>query len=144
MDFRVFFKSAGLIDCNELGTMKHEILNCDKFMNKALQKPSIKTRVTNEKKEMVNRLFLTFANTPMDDLRSSDKDKKTVSSKRRRLQLSPSVPTRMGLRMLKNIEKKRGILLLGYRTRADWQTTIASRKGKVLKVKAEDKDKILF
>ena len=88
-------------------------------MNKALQKPSMKARATNEKKEMVNRLFLAFANTLMDDLRSSDKDKKTVSSKRRRLQLSPSVLTRMGLRMLKNIEKKRGILLLGHRTRAD-------------------------
>ena len=79
MDCRVFFKSIGLIACNELNTMKHMLSNCNKFIKKTLKTDSWVGRVSNEKKEKVNALFLAFASMPRDDQSSDEDDKKTFT-----------------------------------------------------------------
>ena len=98
---RLFFKSAGLIDCEELDTLKHMISNCDKFLGKALKSGGVtKGRVSDEQSEMAHALFLAFSDSPQD-LDSDDEQRKNSPSKRQRLSLLPSVPTRMGHRKFK-------------------------------------------
>ena len=72
---RLCFKSAGLIDCNELDTFKCMIPNCDKFLARALKSGVSMGRVSNEQSQMVHTLFLALSDSPRD-LDSDDEPKK--------------------------------------------------------------------
>ena len=89
---RLYFKSAGLIDCKELETLKDLISNCDKFLERTLKTKSGKGHVSNEQSKMANALFVAFLDSPQD-LDSDDEQRKDSPSKRQRLSLLPSVPT---------------------------------------------------
>ena len=90
---------------------------------------------------MANALFVAFSDSPQD-LDSDDEQRKVSPSKRQRLAMLPSVPTRMGQRKFKKMEAKRRVLMLGSPSKEEWHTT-TSRKGKGLKVCKEDRAKIV-
>ena len=105
---RLFFKSAGLIDCKEFDTLKHMVSNCDKFLARALKSGVTKGRVSNEQSKMANALFVAFSDSPQD-LDSDDEQRKVSPSKRKRLSLLPLIPTSTGQLKFKKMEVKESL-----------------------------------
>ena len=136
-DARLHFKSAGLIDPDEFETLKLMMSQADKFLEKVFKTESTKGRVANERREMVNSFFSLVG---ADDATAASNV--TVPSKRRRLDLLKSIPKSTGNRIMRKMEAKRSVLMLGSPSKSEWQT-ITSRKGKGLKVSDEDRAKIV-
>ena len=126
-DARLHFKSAGLVDSDEFGTLKFMMSQADKFLEKVLKTESLKGRVGNERREMINSFFTV---TGEDDATATSNV--TVPSKRRRLDLLQSLPKATGHRIMKKMQAKRTP------TKEEWHT-ITSRKGKDLKVSEENR-----
>ena len=136
-DARLHFKSAGLIDPDEFETLKFMMSQADKFLEKVLKTESAKGRVANERKEMVNSFFTMTAE---DDATAASGV--SVPSKRRRLDVVKSIPKATGHGIMKKMQAKRSVLMLGSPSKEEWQT-ITSRKGKHLKISEEDRAKIV-
>ena len=107
-----------------------------------LNTDSVSGRVCNERQQMANTLLMSIVDTPPHADPSANAEQKPVPSKRRRLNFLPSISRATGMKKMKQLEGKRGILRLGNPTKKDWNT-IVSRRGKGLKVKKEDREKIV-
>ena len=87
----------------------------------------------------INSFFL--VDTP--PTQSSDHaEKKAIPSKRRQLNFLPAVPVATAFRKMKMLEQKRAVVRNGVPSKKDWLLT-SSRRGKGLKVKEEDRSKIV-
>ena len=135
-DARLCFKSAGLIYSDEFEVLKFMMSQADKFLEKVLKTESGQGQVANERREMVNSFFTI---TGEDDAIAFNV---TVPSKRQRLDFFPSLAKVTGHRIMKKMQNKRSVLMLGSPSKGEWQT-ITSRKGKGLKVSEEDRAKIV-
>ena len=101
-DARLCFKSAGLIYSDEFEVLKFMMSQADKFLEKVLKTESLKGRVGNERREMINSFFTV---TGEDDAIATSNV--TVPSKRRRLDLLQSLPKATGHRIMKKMQAKR-------------------------------------
>ena len=77
----LLFKSAGLIDCGKLDTLKRMMSQRGKLLNTTLERDTSRARVSNEKQQIANTMLLAFVDTPSHGL--DDGEKLSVPSKRR-------------------------------------------------------------
>ena len=61
---RLFFKSAGLIDRDKFDTLKHVMSQRGKLLDTALERDTLRARVSNEKQQMANTMLLAFVDAP--------------------------------------------------------------------------------
>ena len=61
---RVLFKSAGLIDCDDVDTLKHMVSQSDKLIGSVMKKELSQGRVSNERQRIVDSLLLSIVDTP--------------------------------------------------------------------------------
>ena len=113
-DVRLFFQSAGLIDCDEVTTLRHVVGQSRKLLKVLLATDSKKGHVSDERMGMANSILMGFANSPTTGAAS---DTTAAPSRGRILQLL-YLPRATGFRKLKEMEDKRAFIRHGHPAKA--------------------------
>ena len=90
-DIRLFFKSAGLTDTDELETLRHIVNQSNKLLQSSLETDANQARVCNERQQIANTMLMALVDTPPTQS-SDDADKRSCSTEEAPTHFSASHP----------------------------------------------------
>ena len=125
-DARSLFKSAGLMDTDELKTLRHTVSQSNKLLQSALATDANQVPTHNKRQQTANAMVLALADAPPTDHLSNDLAKTAVPSKRMRLDFLPAIPFMTAIRRVSRLEHKTTVIRGGVPTKKDW--LLISRK----------------